>query len=388
MNNFFTIDTFPEYIELKNKQGKVAGEDFTPQVFKNLLSFEEWSYIKKEFDEMPDSEIDVQGYSGLGTLNFSMLNREETIAKFEKIASEAVGEELEVLDAGGTRYSTEYGWYPKLAPHYDARPTEIYIFDYHVQSDEDWGVVVEGKTFNFYENEALLFSGTGQVHWREQLKLKDNSRTDLIFFWMQHKKPKLISKQHSDIMKERTKLIVEHIEPMPGLTKEDWYKPIQISDASDRFPDFFKISINTGNPLKHNTVYRSCLHQDAIDNFYNNKTISKDLINDITSLMKNIYTEHNIAFIETEYISYTTKNNRYQKEKYKDNDIVSLAIVIKSDNELNFIIDEKEYNVSLQSGIVFSPTNQIVDIKFDLFLENNSIDLLFFNFILEKGQND
>jgi hypothetical protein len=67
---------------------------------------------------------------------------------------------------------------------------------------------------------------------------------------------------------------------------------------------------------------------------------------------------------------------------------VSLAIVIKSDNELNFIIDEKEYNVSLQSGIVFSPTNQIVDIKFDLFLENNSIDLLFFNFILEKGQND
>ncbi len=388
MNNFFTIDTFPEYIELKNKQGKVAGEDFTPQVFKNLLSFEEWSYIKKEFDEMPDSEIDVQGYSGLGTLNFSMLNREETIAKFEKIASEAVGEELEVLDAGGTRYSTEYGWYPKLAPHYDARPTEIYIFDYHVQSDEDWGVVVEGKTFNFYENEALLFSGTGQVHWREQLKLKDNSRTDLIFFWMQHKKPKLISKQHSDVMKERTKLIVEHIEPMPGLTKEDWYKPIQISDASDRFPDFFKISINTGNPLKHNTVYRSCLHQDAIDNFYNNKTISKDLINDITSLMKNIYTEHNIAFIETEYISYTTKNNRYQKEKYKDNDIVSLAIVIKSDNELNFIIDEKEYNVSLQSGIVFSPTNQIVDIKFDLFLENNSIDLLFFNFILEKGQND
>jgi hypothetical protein len=388
MNNFFTIDTFPEYIELKNKQGKVAGEDFTPQVFKNLLSFEEWSYIKKEFDEMPDSEIDVQGYSGLGTLNFSMLNREETIAKFEKIASEAVGEELEVLDAGGTRYSTEYGWYPKLAPHYDARPTEIYIFDYHVQSDEDWGVVVEGKTFNFYENEALLFSGTGQVHWREQLKLKDNSRTDLIFFWMQHKKPKLISKQHSDIMKERTKLIVEHIEPMPGLTKEDWYKPIQISDASDRFPDFFKISINTGNPLKHNTVYRSCLHQDAIDNFYNNKTISKDLINDITSLMKNIYTEHNISFIETEYISYTTKNNRYQKEKYKDNDIVSLAIVIKSDNELNFIIDEKEYNVSLQSGIVFSPTNQIVDIKFDLFLENNSIDLLFFNFILEKGQND
>ena len=139
MNEYYNETTFPEYIELIKSQPKIPGQDFEPVRFTDVLPNEELQSIKDQFDNVTAEKINVQGYAGLGTLTIHFLNREGIIKKIEKMASDAVGEELEVLEVGGTRYSPDFGWYPKFGPHYDARPVEMYVFDYHVQSTENWG---------------------------------------------------------------------------------------------------------------------------------------------------------------------------------------------------------------------------------------------------------
>jgi hypothetical protein len=110
---------------------------------------------------------------------------------------------LVVAEYSVVRYSPEYGYEVKLFPHYDTRPYEMFVFDVQLQTNEDWGIIVEGKQFNILDNQALLFSGTQQMHWRENKKLQDNSEILMMFFWLKHKISKPISETISTIMLER-----------------------------------------------------------------------------------------------------------------------------------------------------------------------------------------
>lgn len=389
MNEYYTRSTFPEYIDLIEKQSKVPGQNFIPIIFNDLFSQEELLYIQKQFNDYPDNEIDVQGYAGLGTLSIKLLNEKELIKKIEKLASDAVGEELEVLEFGGTRYSPEFGWYPKLGPHYDARPVEMFVFDYHVQSNEDWGLFIEGKKFNFYDNDAILFSGTGQVHWREQIKLKEDSRVDLIFFWMQHKNPKPISEEHVKNMVERASMIINKINPMPTLESSDWWKPIQISKSAEKFPDFLKISTDYGDALKHNTIYRNIVHTDAVDYFYLNKSVHEDLKNHIINFMTHVHAQSKIIFKDIKYMHYSNKIKDFITDySYNNEQIITLGVHIKSNTDFKIQIDNKTFDVPLYHAISFSFSGQDCKLDTDNFNEDEFVDILFFNFILEKNHND
>ncbi len=385
MNDYFNSNTFPKYIDLVNKQEKVPGQDFDAVVFNNIFSEEEWRHLKNQFDFCPDENIDVQGYAGLGTLPVKLMNEEILIAKIEKMASDAVGEELEVLEYGGTRYSPRFGWYPKLGPHYDARPVEIFVFDYHVHSDEDWGVFIDGKRFNFYNNDALLFSGTGRVHWREQMLLKENSNVDLIFFWLQHKNPKPISKQHVEIMRSRASLIIENIDPMPGLEIKQWWEPVQISDNTKIFPDFKKISTDDFNPLDHNTVYRNVVDLEMINDFYKDYYVGDSLSKKVINFMTHIHAESKIKFLDSFFMRYDASSDSSISRIDDHKNIISLAINLKSSTDCNIYVNENCFSLGHLGGLSLSPTNQKSFIDTNSFKENDFVDMLFFNFILEPS---
>ena len=393
MNEYYNETTFPEYIELIKSQPKISGQDFEPVLFTDVLPNEELQSIKDQFDNVTAENINVQGYAGLGTLTIHFLNRESIIKKIEKMASDAVGEELEVLEVGGTRYSPDFGWYPKFGPHYDARPVEMYVFDYHVQSTENWGLFVDGKRFDFGDNEALLFNGTGRVHWREAIQLKKNAKIDLIFFWLQHKKPKKVSKESSDIMKIRSNFVTKKIQPPPTLSKDDWWKTIQISDAVNQYPHFRKISKDHENPLAHNTIYRTLINDKDIVDFYNqhdidsfdNKVINiaETLKNKVVGFMEHVHAEYNIKF-ENAYLIKSLGHNKKLMQEYKNNsnkELVSLMIQL-TDNDCKYLINDKPFVVKQYYAVTLSPTSQ--DCKIIL-SDKDSVgpDLLFFNFSLQ-----
>lgn len=380
MNEYYNETNFPEYVELLKTQPVVPGQNFEPVIFHNIFSEEELDYVRKQFETHADNEIDVQAPFGLGTLRINLLNQEQLIAKIERLASDAVGEELEVLEFSGTRYSTKFGWYPKLGPHADNRPVEMFVFDYHVQSDEDWGLFVEGKKFNFYDNDAIIFSGTGQIHWREQMQLKENSNVDLLFFWMQHKNPKTVTKEHAEIMKKRSSFITERINPMPSLHQSDWWKPVQVSQNA--FSDFVKISTNYENSFTHNSLYRDIMNNKDIEDFYSNNSISKNTKDNVTNIMTHIHPEANLTFKDVKLITHS--GNAYmEKLNYENEKIVSLLINLRSNENFKVVVDAKELTLPLGHALSLSPTRQSFDIKFANNLDP-AAELLLINFNIEK----
>ena len=396
MNEYYNIETFPEYVDLVKSQPKINGQDFEPILFTNVLPDEELEYIKDQFNNVTPETIRVQAYAGLGTVGVKFLNRESIIEKIEKIASDATGEELEVLEVGGTRYSPDFGWYPKFGPHFDQRPVEMYVFDYHVQSTENWGLFMEGKRFDFGDNEALLFCGTGRIHWREPIKLKENAKIDLLFFWLQHKSPRVMSKENSDIMKIRSSFINKKIEAPPSLKKEDWWKKIQISDSANQYPDFKKISLDGSTPLTHNTMYRSPINGKDIFDFYNPDNmnnlesqivdITEETKNKVIRFMTHVHAEFDLTF-ENAYLVKNLVNDEgiikgYENKSNKE--LVSLMIQL-TDSNCNYLINDKSFIVKQHYALTLSPTSQDCKIIFSD-QDSRGADLLFFNFSLDNNK--
>jgi hypothetical protein len=80
------------------------------------------------------------------------------------------------------RYSKEYGDFPVLTPHFDNTFKEPRVtFDVQLKSNINWPIVVEGKPFILKDNEALTFSGTHQIHWREHIEFNDNDFIEMLF---------------------------------------------------------------------------------------------------------------------------------------------------------------------------------------------------------------
>lgn len=70
---------------------------------------------------------------------------------------------------------------PNLTPHFDGFPEPRFTFDYQIRSNVDWPLYVEGKKFVLKDNQALTFSGTHQVHWREPYDFKPGEFVEMIF---------------------------------------------------------------------------------------------------------------------------------------------------------------------------------------------------------------
>jgi hypothetical protein len=64
-------------------------------------------------------------------------------------------------------------------PHRDISDCQ-WTLDLCVNQDQEWPIHVEDKSFILKENEALIYSGTDQLHWRE--RIHPNGHCHLVFF--------------------------------------------------------------------------------------------------------------------------------------------------------------------------------------------------------------
>ncbi len=392
MKHWPIYDLVPEYLNLRKQQDPVSGEDFSPTIFKNVLSQDELNLTKKIFNEYPLDKIDVQSYSGLGTLHIQLLNyRDSIIKKIEKMASDAVGEDIEVLEFGGTRYSPKFGWETKLGPHYDTRPVEMFVFDLQVQSNQQWGLFFEGERIDLEDNVAVLFNGTGQIHWRDSIRLNDNAEIDLIFFWMQHKKPKPITEKHTKIMKDRQAILLKTVPIMKPLDNSQWWKPVKIENSISQYRHYEKISTDNHNPLFHNEIYNVALNTldynvnfDIKDTDISTVSLSSTKLSEIVERMKHIHAEFTFILSKC-YLVKSIKSNKdfknFIKNNFNNNKILTMAINI-GESPQNLYIDDRAFAIDRFSAITFSPTHQTIKIK-----DNGVSNLLLCNFVLIDEMN-
>jgi hypothetical protein len=76
-------------------------------------------------------------------------------------------------------YLSMYGENGICPPHLD-KPECQWTLDLCVKQDKPWPLSVENDSFLMKENEALIYSGTDQLHWRE--KIHSGGFCDLVFF--------------------------------------------------------------------------------------------------------------------------------------------------------------------------------------------------------------
>jgi len=70
----------------------------------------------------------------------------------------------------------------QLTPHTDQTFREPRLtFDIQLDSNRTWPLVVEGRSYTLQNNEALTFSGTHQVHWREKVEFLEDDYMDMVF---------------------------------------------------------------------------------------------------------------------------------------------------------------------------------------------------------------
>lgn len=208
MSIFPNLDKFPEYKKLRTSQDYVSDQDFVPIVINNIFNNEENKSILSSIESFPLDKIRVQKWGGQGILDDIKIT-DEIKNKIESIATKHIGEEMTLENFSIARYSPEYGYEVKLFPHYDTRPVEMFVLDIQLKTNEDWGIIVEGKQYNINDNDALLFSGTQQMHWRERKTLLKGSEIYMLFCWLKHKAEKKLNNQHDIIMKERESVLMK-----------------------------------------------------------------------------------------------------------------------------------------------------------------------------------
>lgn len=107
---------------------------------------------------------------------------ESVINKINSVAKEIYDEPVTLKEVSFARYSKEYGEMPILTPHFDnAFPSPRVTIDIQIKSNIDWPIVVNNQSFTLKDNDALTFSGTNQIHWREYKEFKDDDFIEMIF---------------------------------------------------------------------------------------------------------------------------------------------------------------------------------------------------------------
>lgn len=101
--------------------------------------------------------------------------------KFTDIAHKYGSPTLEFTYHFSFRYENKFAGKVKLEPHTDMDKTQFTI-DFQLDSNADWPMYVEGKPYVLKNNEALIFSGSDQIHWRDPNGLKDGEYADMIIF--------------------------------------------------------------------------------------------------------------------------------------------------------------------------------------------------------------
>lgn len=101
--------------------------------------------------------------------------------KILKIIQPYFNIELEPTELQFARYHHQSGYVPKLFPHFDGFEEHRITFDIQLNSSIDWPIVIENKEYLLKNNEALIFSGTDQIHWRSNYELSKNDYVDMFF---------------------------------------------------------------------------------------------------------------------------------------------------------------------------------------------------------------
>jgi hypothetical protein len=147
--------------------------------FNNL----EVNKLKNEIESNMD-KIQIQNFLGRSRLDFQGSEVHDFLPKYiiKKVESLTtnLNKNYELRYVSFVEYNNEYG-IPNLGPHKDAAPFTFSLL-YQMESNTEWDLYVEGKTFSLIDNSGLIMNVRDQDHWRNKKIFKDGEFIKMVFF--------------------------------------------------------------------------------------------------------------------------------------------------------------------------------------------------------------
>jgi hypothetical protein len=167
----------------------ISKKDFLDEITHSKLKyflnnhFESKSKIKKEdildMDTFKDVYIDDRVGRAVCTIDSDDLDN-SIIAPFIDYAK-SINPNATLDFISYVVYKKDYG-FSQLVPHYD-RPSKVcFLLDYQIESNIDWGIVVDGEKYSMSDNDMLTMNVTSQVHWRDPKVFSEGEYLKVIFF--------------------------------------------------------------------------------------------------------------------------------------------------------------------------------------------------------------
>ncbi len=205
----YIMNYIDEYNNKKNSQPFISNQDFVVKKAFNIFTQDQIDKIYAAVNSTKMEDTHLQEWAGHRAwhIKFSR-DIEETITK---AAQAILGNSIRLDgDYSFARYTPEYGFNCKLFPHYDTRDQQRITFDIQLNADGPWGIIVENEMYHLNNNEALIFAGTQQIHWRENKKLRPNTKIDMIFCHLQYIDGKELDPGQKEILEERSKFLMDN----------------------------------------------------------------------------------------------------------------------------------------------------------------------------------
>jgi hypothetical protein len=188
------------------------------KIVKNVLSQDQIDRVYKLVKSCPENKIKTPNDYGQIAFYIDGFDSRDSELKDIYIAIESMLKEeynidLEIEAIQFVRYTTKSGNPAWLPPHYDkVFKKPMITVDIQMDSNIVWPVYVNGTPYTINNNEALVFSGTHQIHWRPKIDLKDEEYLDMIFCHLEDTKAEDISDKHRVDMKLlSTKYLNEYV---------------------------------------------------------------------------------------------------------------------------------------------------------------------------------
>lgn len=149
-------------------------------ILKDILTKEE---IVQIYDYLLTKKEHERVFGLLGHVVNDAMLPENILNKVINLMNNTLGYSVKLSEHAFTKYTRSSGYVPKLFPHVDEVFKEPRItLDLQIGGNVSWPLYVKGNKYVLENNQALIFSGTHQVHWREDQNLSNDDYLDMIFF--------------------------------------------------------------------------------------------------------------------------------------------------------------------------------------------------------------
>lgn len=177
------------------------------KIIKDIFTQDQLDRIYLWVDQCPDSQVKLPNNYGqiayyIDQFDSRSTEAEDIFLAIEKAIKVEYNLDIKATAVQFARYTIDSGNQPWLPPHYDkVFKKPMITVDIQIGGNIEWPVYVNGKGYQLKDNEALVFSGTHQIHWRPKIELQKDQYLDMIFCHMEDTQAEDITDRHRVDMK-------------------------------------------------------------------------------------------------------------------------------------------------------------------------------------------